>query len=437
MSAPPIGSCSHGKSQRTIRQGFCCACSLTGTCINRSCECVVAGRKCFQCCPGDKCKNKIVEKSKKVDVAQVSPHHGTTHASNSQSSVGPDTQKVIEGCLKFGTGQTIHQDKMSDNKDSNKLSNENKRANNGVKVVTNNNIRSSGSSSRSNTGSESYRNGSKRTSPTPTAASTASSSSSSNSVSSGSYTASDTVISKAEFDIFFEGAFGAKRAQPTPNAFQNMMGWPGRYHRCLQHLQSQRLSVPDKALGKEIIHTLAELMHEWCEDETQYAEKMLCFCMLVLQRDSTCRDAPSIGNRISEMLDLWKRNRYDECVDLALQRELTISSRYSANRPSIDSLQHKERVFTKLIHQGKTTEAVRFATRDVQVQVFPPHKTVGTKIVDAHSGRTSIVNKTVLKILKDKHLFIERSWKISLRSLTITICHALDPSIYILKIFLE
>ena len=62
-------------AHRIFKPGYCCACSLTGTCTNSTCECIKASRQCYRCCPGNKCKNRpqIANHSETTNILKIHP----------------------------------------------------------------------------------------------------------------------------------------------------------------------------------------------------------------------------------------------------------------------------------------------------------------------------------------------------------------------------
>uniref|UniRef100_A0A1X7U8J9 Reverse transcriptase domain-containing protein n=1 Tax=Amphimedon queenslandica TaxID=400682 RepID=A0A1X7U8J9_AMPQE len=114
----------------------------------------------------------------------------------------------------------------------------------------------------------------------------------------------------------------------------------------------------------------------------------------MLQRDRNVKKACDIRQLLERRLTLWKDDKFDVLLQEACRCNKALKSR--VRRPGIDS--HCDRVFSRLMMQGKIRAAVRWITeRSGSGQLAP------TDEITERNDDGSTIKKSVVEVLKSKH----------------------------------
>ena len=165
--------------------------------------------------------------------------------------------------------------------------------------------------------------------------------------------------------------------------------WVGRWEVITQH-QARHYSLPGGSVGRKYVDTLTNEVLQLASGNYP-SERLIVFSSLMLQRDRNVKKASDIRQLLERRLALW----YDEKFDVLLQ-EACKALRNRVRWPKDDS--HVDRVFSRLMMQGKIRAAVRWITeRSSNGLLAPTDETIVTV------GDGSTTSMSVLDVLKSKH----------------------------------
>jgi hypothetical protein len=189
----------------------------------------------------------------------------------------------------------------------------------------------------------------------------------------------------------FDKLFGAQLMEPSENVQVAFVEeWSNRWCKVI-NFQRKQYDLPGGAVGRHFVDCLADEVDKLTKG-IMLSDRLLVFCAVVLQRDSSVRKACDIRRILTRRLSLWTDNQYDVLLQEAVRcdRQLCKGPTVTKKPPNTD---HIETIFTKLMLQGKVRDAIRWVTERSTGGVLNPSSVIV-------SGDEQ---KTVLEILKEKH----------------------------------
>ena len=164
--------------------------------------------------------------------------------------------------------------------------------------------------------------------------------------------------------------------------------WQERWRKIVG-LPPQRYNVPNGAVGRLFVKELASELggvtaRRW------NGERFIIFQSVILQRSGEVKKARDIRARIQWRLKEWKAGKYDMLVQDTVWTSIGLMD--DTRRGQTEAQIGK--TFTRMVLQGKTQQAVCFATERGQGGALAPQDKVASK-----DGTES----TVLEVLTSKH----------------------------------
>lgn len=154
-------------------------------------------------------------------------------------------------------------------------------------------------------------------------------------------------------------------------------------------LRGKQYSLPDGAIGTRFVHMLsAEL--EACTAGRQSSEAEFVFTSLILQRDKMVRCGRDVRRLLARRMDTWDSGRLQELLHEAERCDKQLTTTHLPM-----TTEHVERIFNRLMLQGKVRSAVRFLTERSGGGVLDLH-------AEAH-GKSGPLGRSVLDVLEEKH----------------------------------
>lgn len=112
-------------------------------------------------------------------------------------------------------------------------------------------------------------------------------------------------------NVFING-FGA----PLVNKIGNIGSiWDVRWMRAMK-LKGKQYSLPQGAIGRRFVSTLAEIIQA-VANGVYSSERIFFHCSTILQRETSVTSGSDIRKLISNRIDLWMQERYDELLHKA------------------------------------------------------------------------------------------------------------------------
>jgi len=187
-------------------------------------------------------------------------------------------------------------------------------------------------------------------------------------------------------DEKFERAFGAKLLNHSGGVEDSEARslWWGAVA-----LGGKQYALPNGGVGTRFVNMLSEQI-ELNNEGRQSSEWEFVFTALILQRNKMVRKAKDIRPVIMRRLDLWEQGRRAELLQEARRCEKGFDRTVVRMTD-----EHAERVFNRLMLQGKVRAAVRLITERGSGGVLDPQ-------APAH-GKGGPLGKTVFEVLQEKH----------------------------------
>ncbi len=154
-------------------------------------------------------------------------------------------------------------------------------------------------------------------------------------------------------------------------------------------LKGKQYTLPDGGVGTRFVNLLSEEI-ERCNEGRQRSEREFIFAALVLQRNKMVRKARDIRPLLKRRMDLWEEGKRLELLQEARRCDKQLAQGGLPMTP-----EHVERVFNRLMLQGKVRSAVRLLTERDCGGVLDPR-------AEAH-GKKGPLGMTVFEVLKEKH----------------------------------
>ena len=124
------------------------------------------------------------------------------------------------------------------------------------------------------------------------------------------------------------------------------------------------------------------------------SERLIVFSSLMLQRDRNVKVVSDIRRLLERRLALWCDEKFDVLLQEACRCDKALWNR--VRRPNDDS--HVDRVFSRLMMQGKIRAAVRWITERSSNGLLAP-----TDKIIVNDGDGTATSMSVLDVLKSKH----------------------------------
>ena len=154
-------------------------------------------------------------------------------------------------------------------------------------------------------------------------------------------------------------------------------------------LRRNQYSQPDGAIGTRFVHMLSAELEAYTTGR-QSSEADFVFISLILQQDKMVWWGCDIRRLLARRMDMWDAGRLQELLHEAERYDKQLTSRHVTM-----NTEHVERIFNRLMLQGKVRSAVRFLTERSGGGVLGLH-------AEAH-GKSGPLGRFVLDVLEDKH----------------------------------
>uniref|UniRef100_A0A8D9B3J6 C2H2-type domain-containing protein n=1 Tax=Cacopsylla melanoneura TaxID=428564 RepID=A0A8D9B3J6_9HEMI len=186
---------------------------------------------------------------------------------------------------------------------------------------------------------------------------------------------------RSPFDELFIRGFGVSMINSDGGNDSEV--WHVRW-KCAVKLKGRQYSLPQGAIGRQFVSQLTDEINDLVSNNA-VSEKVLFYCSTMLQRDKMITKGIDVRRLLKKRLDMWIKGQFDE-----LLYEAERCNRQMKSNHADLSEDHKVRIFTRLVLQGKLREASRWITEK---------GTNGVLDIDA------VLNDgtTVLDALKSKH----------------------------------
>lgn len=132
--------------------------------------------------------------------------------------------------------------------------------------------------------------------------------------------------------------------------------WHARWI-CAMKLNGKQYILPQGSVGRLFVDILAKEIQA-VPNGISSTEKIFIFCSTVLQKEKLIRNGSDIRRTLRKRMDMWNNNQYDELIQEAIRCDRQLKST-PKNKKNDD---HKIRIFTRLVLQGKLREATRWIT---------------------------------------------------------------------------
>lgn len=159
--------------------------------------------------------------------------------------------------------------------------------------------------------------------------------------------------------------------------------WRTRWKNSMK-LYGKQYTLPTGAVGRHFVHLLSDEIQALVNGEND-AEKIFVLCALVLQKDKMVVNGKDVRRLLQRRMDMWTQGHYDEL----LQEAVKCDNRFKSCQIKTDE-DHKTRIFTRMVLQGRLRDATRWITDRSSGGVL--------KLSDILPDGT-----TVLQSLKNKH----------------------------------
>lgn len=121
-------------------------------------------------------------------------------------------------------------------------------------------------------------------------------------------------------------------------------------------LQGRQYSLPQGSVGRKFVDILANEIQTVIR-RVNSSEKIFFFCATVLQKDKLINIGSDIRRLITKRMDMWCNNLFDELLQEAVRCNRQMK------KPLVQCNEdHKIRIFTRLVLNGKLRDATRWLT---------------------------------------------------------------------------
>ena len=207
-------------------------------------------------------------------------------------------------------------------------------------------------------------------------------------------TANDTRAG-VDFDAKLAEVYGEPRADAADCARPTDSAWFKRWETATR-LSFRRYHLPGGRIGKKFVETLAGEVDLVAEKKT-VSERLIVFQVLILQRDALVKKSSDVRRLIERRLHMWEEGLYDALLHDA-ERCDKACGRGNEERRRQQAKQHTERVFHRLMIEGKVRSAVRWITERERGGLLR-----ATDITTAANSQAQKVEMPVMEALRLKH----------------------------------
>ena len=193
------------------------------------------------------------------------------------------------------------------------------------------------------------------------------------------------VVDKKIFDVYGKQMHDLSAAD-IPSSIPEDKIWQDRWT-TLVNLPTQRYDLPSGAVGRRFIKMLTTEM-AGIKARKWNSERMIVFTIVMLQRERDVIKRRDIIKRITKRMDLWEAKKHSTLINDTLRSNLTLQK---PRKKSTEPADHTEKVFARLLLQGKLRQAVRWVTGREKGGVLHPTD------IDAKTG------KPVAEVLESRH----------------------------------
>lgn len=181
-------------------------------------------------------------------------------------------------------------------------------------------------------------------------------------------------------DLFVRG-FGAPLVNTAGGDEDNV--WHVRWRRATL-LNGRQYILPQGAVGRQFVNLLTKEIQDVSNGNCS-SERIFFMCATILQKDKMITSSTDIRRLLKKRMDMWSESLFDE-----LLQEATRCDRHTKTSRQECTDEHKVRIFTRLVLQGKLRDATRWITDRSGGAVLLPDSLLP-------DGRS------VLQILETKH----------------------------------
>ncbi|KAF6212999.1 hypothetical protein GE061_010712 [Apolygus lucorum] len=144
-------------------------------------------------------------------------------------------------------------------------------------------------------------------------------------------------------------------------------------------LQGKQYHLPQGAVGRQFVSILAEEVQAVASG-TRNSERIFILCTTVLQRVKLIVAGEDIRRLLRKRMELWEGGKYDELI----QEAERCDRKLNGPRRKEDG-DHKVRIFTRLVMQGRLRDATRWLTERSGGGVLNPYdlQADGSTVLDA------------------------------------------------------
>ena len=191
-----------------------------------------------------------------------------------------------------------------------------------------------------------------------------------------------------ELDALMLTAYGSTII-PTPFTNTLLSEWCSCWETVTQ-LSGRHFDLPRGACGHRYIDLLCNEVNLLIRDFFP-SERIIIFSSVILQRDRWVRRLRDIKRVLERRMDLWSDNN----IDLLIQEAVCCDRTFKRPLQSMNE-EHTNKVFTRLMLQGKTRPAMHWLTSRAKSHVLSPDNVIIVD-VDGVAQSMSIVNALKLK----------------------------------------
>ncbi|KAI5742861.1 hypothetical protein M8J77_012006 [Diaphorina citri] len=190
----------------------------------------------------------------------------------------------------------------------------------------------------------------------------------------------DEVEARSPLDELFIRGFGVPMTNSDGGNYTET--WHVRWN-CAVKLKGRQYSLPQGAIGRQFVSQLTDEINTLASSNAP-SEKVLFFCSTILQRDKMVTKGADIRRLLKKRLEMWNNGHFDE-----LLHEAERCNRQMKTGNGDVSEDHKVRIFTRLVLQGKLRDATRWITERGSSGVLEIDSILddGTTVLDALKGK--------------------------------------------------
>ena len=196
-------------------------------------------------------------------------------------------------------------------------------------------------------------------------------------------------LEESEIDDLMKKAYG--RPLSAPNGNSELCPWFGRWETISQH-RGPHYSLPGGSVGRKYVDALTDEVSHLASGNYP-SERLIVFSSVILQCDRTVKKGCDIRRLLERRLGLWHEGKFDVLLQEAMRCDKALK-----NQRKLYADAHVDKVFSRLMLQGKIRAALRWITDRSNCGLLAP-----ADEVELRAGDNSIVKKTVSEVLASKH----------------------------------